>query len=323
MPTETSTAKNIHRVPSLTMKFTIAAGILAQVLPAISEKSPSKLLEQDVSNERDFPASRALMSILSRGRETIAYQSPQLLDGLLKNVPFAQNMKACDPSSNDPDIGILSCDAGYECVSDEDSASGGRCTSISRDLQEDPFFCYICGDGSVMSDDSADIAVDLPGYEGLTCGVMAVVAYSDPTIFNITLDATICSGAGMLAQQAGCCMPSYDCDPCSEGELLPGALYDAGGVSLACGFLVRYANETACELYGPDIAPTCCGPSTTTGSVVPTPAPVASPSVTDTPSATDTPVAPTSNSAGRWSTRALVSMMSLTTVVTVGSLLLN
>jgi hypothetical protein len=304
------------------MKFTIAAGILTQVLPAISEKSPSKLLEQGVSNERDFPASRVLKSILSRGRETIAYQSPQLLDGLLKNVPFAQNMKACDPSSNDPDIGILSCDAGYECVSDQDATLGGLCTSISRDLQ-DSYICGICGEGSVISLDN--FAIPIPDVEDVTCGVLAFLAYSD---LNMDFNATTCYAIGIGAQMAGCCVPSSGCNPCGEGELLADTLYEYGGYPISCGFILSNANDTACELYGPDIASTCCG-SSTAGSVVPTAAPVASPSVpetpsvTDTPSATDTPVPPTSDSEGRWSTSALVSMMSLTTVVTVGSLLLN
>jgi hypothetical protein len=107
---------------------------ITQVLPAISE-NPSNLLEQDGgSNDHDHDFAflnkkRALKYIFHRGDaprrgEMHEYQSRQLLDRLLKNVPFA-NMKACDPSANDPEIGILSCDAGYECVSDQDSTLGG------------------------------------------------------------------------------------------------------------------------------------------------------------------------------------------------------
>jgi hypothetical protein len=311
------------------MKFTIAAGILTQVLPAISEKSPSKLLEQDLSNEHGFTASRARKSFLPRGRETIAYKNPELLDGLLKNVPFAQTMKACDPSSNDPDIGILSCDAGYECVFDQDTASGGLCTSISRDLQEEPYRCNICGDGSVVSVYNFDISV--PDFEGANCGVLALIAYSDvmAAAANVTLDATSCLGIGMTAQAAGCCSASYGCNPCGEGELLTDAMADYGGYLITCGFIAGNFNDTACSLYGPYIAPTCCSSSPTAGPVVPTPAPVASPSVPDTPASPDTPSVPDttdapgpSGSEGRWSPRAIVTMMGLT-VVTAGSLLLN
>jgi hypothetical protein len=303
------------------MKFTIAAGILTQVLPAISEKSPSRLLANRVTNDHHddhLALSRALKSILPRGgSETIGYQSSQPLDGVLKNVPFTNMIKACDPSSNDPDIGILSCNPGYECVFDQASTLGGFCTSISRDLQE-PDPCYLCGDGSVMGSGNFGLPVVIPnsGYEGLTCGAFAYTAYA-----NVTLDSTLCGPAGGFAQYAGCCVPSYDCDLCGgEGELLEDAIYDSGTIALKCGHVAESLNDAECAAYSSDIAISCCG-STTPGSVVPTPAPV----VDAAPSAApDTPVPPTSASEGRWSsTSALVSMMSLTVVTAASSLLLN
>jgi hypothetical protein len=228
--------------------------------------------------------------------------------------------KACDLSSNDPDIGILSCDAGYECVFDQDSTLGGLCTSISRDLQES-YPCGLCGYGSFMGEKNFAIVVDVPENEGLTCGMLAFAAY-----VNFTLDATTCGPVGRFAKEGGCCV-SYDCSLCGEGEeLRPGVMFENEDISISCGGLQPILNDTACALYGPYIAPTCCGSSTTAGSVAPSAAPVASPSnapsVPDTPSATDAPAPPTSASEGRWSTSSLISMVSFA-VVASGSLLLN
>jgi hypothetical protein len=220
-------------------------------------------------------------------------------------------MKACDPSSNDPDIGILSCDAGYECVFDQASTLGGLCTSISRDLQE-PEMCYLCGNGSVMGPEKFDIAVAVPDYQGLNCGIFAYIAY-----VALAFNATSCADSGLLVQGAGCCVPSYDCNLCGDGELLADVIFQDNNITAKCSWVVQTLNETVCALYTPYIAPTCCDSSTTAASVVPTPAPISS------PSAPDTPAPPTSASeGGEWSTIALVSMMSLT-VVTAGSLLLN
>jgi hypothetical protein len=330
------------------MKFTIAAGILTQMLPAaISEKSPSKLLEQDVSktNKNDFAASQTLKSFLARkGRETIGHQRPQLLGGLLKNDYFAPTMKACDPASNDPDIGILSCDAGYECVFDQPSTLGGLCTSmISRDLQEEEK-CRLCGDGMVVGLGKIVIALEDPDYEGGICLDYEFQAYTNGLqsydVYYMGFNATACVSASIVVQQAGCCVPSYDCNLCGEGELMPDVIFSSTLITAKCGWLAEKYNDDICTYNAPYIAPTCCNFTTVASSVVPTPAPVASPSVPDTPSppstssasaspsvpGTDTPSPPpttSSASEGRWSTSALVSMMSLTVVTAAGSLLLN
>jgi hypothetical protein len=312
------------------MKFTIAAGILTQMLPAaISEKSPSKLLEQDVSktNKNDFAASQTLKSFLARkGRETIGHQRPQLLGGLLKNDYFAPTMKACDPASNDPDIGILSCDAGYECVFDQPSTLGGLCTSmISRDLQEEEK-CRLCGDGMVVGLGKIVIALEDPDYEGGICLDYEFQAYTNGLqsydVYYMGFNATACVSASIVVQQAGCCVPSYDCDICGgEGELMADVISSSGQMTAKCGWLAEFWNDDVCTFKAPYYAPTCCN-FTAVASVAPTSAPVASPSVpgTDTPSP---PPTTSSASEGRWSTSALVSMMSLTVVTAAGSLLLN
>jgi hypothetical protein len=303
------------------MKFTIATGILTQALPAaISEKSPSsKLLEQDVSNENDFASSRTPESILPRGRDTTGDQMPQFLDGLLKNIPFARRrnvlMKACDPSSNDPDIGILSCDAGYECVFDQDSTLGGHCTLISRDLQEHEI-CYLCGDGMVMDLGKTDIALQDPHYYvGLTCTDLFYQAYSG--CYNtFTGNATSCVIAGIVVQQAGCCVPPYNCNLCGEWELMADAIPEFLEIPAKCGFLVEFFNDTLCPTFANDhyITTACCDFTTAASSFVP-----------------DTPSPPSTSSSacaeGRcWSSSTstlLVSsmMMSLTIVTAAGSLL--
>ncbi len=107
------------------MKFFIAAGILAQSLPAISEQSSSsELLTHDVDFGRVL-ANAANPAVKRTGQKKARNFQTRKAGRLLSNSPLASAGKICDPSSNDPDVGILSCDAGYQCVIDQASSMGG------------------------------------------------------------------------------------------------------------------------------------------------------------------------------------------------------
>ena len=49
-----------------------------------------------------------------------------------KNLADAQTMKECIPTSEDPDVGILSCGEGQFCQESVESKLGGVCSAISR-----------------------------------------------------------------------------------------------------------------------------------------------------------------------------------------------
>ena len=109
------------------MKLVVAAGILAQTLPSDSQKAADFAAEDD---GQTFHLSSILSSIprdaggpLSKRPGKRLRQSPQktqaalfqkaaqAFGGPLRNEPIAQDegTKGCDPQSNDPDLGILSC----------------------------------------------------------------------------------------------------------------------------------------------------------------------------------------------------------------------
>ena len=107
------------------MKFAVAAAILAQTLPIASERvSSSTLGTQDL--HVDFSLQQDLDSVTLQRDDSSNPHPPQYI-GLLKNTPLAQTKK-CDPSSDDLDIGILSCGIGYYCKSDVSSILGGSCS---------------------------------------------------------------------------------------------------------------------------------------------------------------------------------------------------
>jgi hypothetical protein len=131
------------------MKLAVAAGILAQTLPVISEKAVDLL--NGVGQEKKFDLASILASLpreqvpvdgLYRygkqrrdrgGRRTQASLQKQLQGkktGPLMSKPlFPENEKPCNPSSKDADVGILSCGKGKYCEEDETVFLGGKCTS--------------------------------------------------------------------------------------------------------------------------------------------------------------------------------------------------
>lgn len=179
---------------------------------------------------------------------------------LLKNGLFAAE-KSCDPSSSDPDIGILSCGIGYECLVDEASSKtlGGTCTLTSRELQESSNACDICGDGLTVGKEFYGVALDIPypEFQGITCGDLKVASY-----INQTIEPSTCSTVGDAAQAGGCCTPT--CDLCGPGSYVSPSIFDLavdipldGFEDQTCGglFLNAYVSGTIdvdlCPAVGP------------------------------------------------------------------------
>jgi hypothetical protein len=122
---------NNFRVRNI-MKFAIAAGILAQTLPVVSEKAESsKILRQDANHEV-YSGQVVYVGDVNQTQPNLENRNkihpPSRTGGLLKNTPLAE-IKMCDPLSDDPDIGILSCDIGCHCDADENMPLGGKCAS--------------------------------------------------------------------------------------------------------------------------------------------------------------------------------------------------
>ena len=222
-----------HRLQN--MKFTIATGIIAtQTLPVISEEShPSKknnpvdFVEDDdlsaplpnniiINEKRHHPQrtgtkSRTL-SILWHGRRPLS--GNKFLMNNRASLPKDGNT-FCDPSSEDADIGILSCGLGHECMVDEASTLGGVCASLSsRQLQQNET-CTLCPYGFTMSHAYYDVIIDSEdtesGYGGKTCE-----STIDPAYNSLQLDASSCAAVASAVQAAGCCGPK--CQLCDLGS---------------------------------------------------------------------------------------------------------
>jgi hypothetical protein len=193
------------------MKFTIAAGILTQTLSALSETvSSSKLLLQQ--GHQDANSARILSRAINQPkRQQRPRQGRRRNRRNLVSTPLG-SVKDCDPLSNDPDVGILSCDVGYECVISQASTLGGVCTSTSRELQDSP--CLVCGEGYGSSRDNFEnvLTMTIDGFDGTTCGDLNTAAYSE----NSTLVASdsACPSFIEAANASGCC-DSF-CYVCAE-----------------------------------------------------------------------------------------------------------
>lgn len=117
------------------MKFSIAAGILAQTLPAISEEQVSNLLSTTFSRHGDptsflDPSQQEERHVQSSSKRSGRFMQALARRGVLKNAPsVSTEVKECDPTSNDADVGILSCGRGSDCLADEASLLGGKCVS--------------------------------------------------------------------------------------------------------------------------------------------------------------------------------------------------
>jgi hypothetical protein len=301
------------------MKFTIAAGILiAQSLPAVSDDSAAVAADVVIrlaegSNQHDLNVPQDMLSL--------AMHSPKLQQ-LLKNkrAPSASRTeKNCDPSSDDLDVGVLSCDVGYDCVPDESSILGGFCVSSFRDLQAVEY-CDLCGYASTVGYSKISVAT---GYQDFTCGDLAFASYGD----NVTLTTEQCTGTAQLAKSAGCCV-SYDCNVCGDLTFNGNLTFSVSEYS--CGANVPLLNETVCAYYTEYLSGFCCeggdamtptmAPGSSAGSDIPTTVVPETPTA-EVPGATEAP-AP-SGSATMWSESTFLSAVGLAVAATAGGLLLN
>jgi hypothetical protein len=120
------------------MRLTIAATLLAHVLPAASSSSQSKNVAP-LHNNEDVKMRR----LQARKQRRLDKAAPAIQRSVLLEDPTIQNMRIlknskekveCDPHLESPnpeelllDVGILSCGAGMYCEESEKSPLGGFC----------------------------------------------------------------------------------------------------------------------------------------------------------------------------------------------------
>jgi hypothetical protein len=283
------------------MKFTIAAYILAKAKTSLlpggvgSEQPPQHQHQHQhegilSSNEKRISSTTALQHQdstttinHSMGKERLAQQQrlqpQQSQTGIFNIIGTNSNrrvIKECDPSSSDPDIGILSCGMGYDCLIHPQVSTtlGGLCTSSSsssapRALQSQDKTCDLCGFQERISTENFDAVVDsdIPAYNGTTCGDLFTAVY-----VNATIDIYSCPTVAPLAQAAGCCSPVCDlCGTAAGRQIFNDDAADAvvtttvaGLERTTCGELaeasylyVTIANET-CPAIAEAAAAVCC-----------------------------------------------------------------
>jgi hypothetical protein len=300
------------------MTFSVDAGVLNQLLPTLSGNGASKPLAQE--NHNGPIVAPYLAGVMEKPHKQRANRNAFQALGTgraLKSAPFANTITNCDPFSDDPDIGILSCDAGFECIGDPASTLGGVCTSTSRELQA--AFCDLCGPVAFVPDEN--YLIPIPSYEGVTCGTLDIAAY-EVVNGTYTIDVPYCPTYAQIAQDSGCCVSIYgnECSLCGDATFYADLVLDLAGMSVACSVIQSNLNSTACAEFSDFYAGYCCGPP-----VVPTPAPQGSktkasvptpPTVVPTLAPQETP-APASVSAPVWSTSAfsLILLLAATTAV--------
>ena len=250
------------------MKSTIAAGILvAQSLPVVSDDNAAVAAEillaprAGSTNHHDLDIPKEIASNV--------LQLPKLQRSKIQDTRItSMTQTSCNPFSDAPDVGVLSCGPGYECVPQESSTLGGICVSSSRELQAGEN-CYLCDYGQLVGYSKYNVP---SGYQDFTCGDLAIAAYGD-----VAISSEQCDGAPPFVQSAGCCV-SYDCNPCGNKTFIASALLSKNDYT--CGDLTPLLNATFCASNTEYLSGICCEDG---GAVTPTTAPASSPVATDTP----------------------------------------
>jgi hypothetical protein len=162
-------ARVLQTLQTIVMRFTIAAALLTQAIPATSSSSPlnndvgGALLKNNKTRRLTQAAIKERLGKVPAIKRSLRHENSSIQNSnLCVNKPQmggASRLKnskrvECDPSSQDElDIGILSCgSAGHQhsCKESEESSLGGFCIveaegalSVSRALQIDPtsFLC--------------------------------------------------------------------------------------------------------------------------------------------------------------------------------------
>jgi len=258
------------------------------------------------SEKRIEPLKEAIAGLLKNNPGSTTknqeVRTPHDAEGLFQNnhgvtVPVSTD-KECDPESEDPDVGFLSCGSDYECAVDEASALGGYCKSTTRQLQEefvcpagDYVYCDLCGRGMWVD---PEVTGDIVWYESadgqttFTCNDLFLMAALPPAV----LTEEDCLGTiRVVAQMYGCCVPN-DCPQTCES----GSFDICGVVPLETSYVLCLAAEhsvaVAVTLEGADcesanslLAPYCCEGSFTSPPTLPSPTfmPVVPPTTTIMP----------------------------------------
>jgi hypothetical protein len=227
------------------MKFSIAAGILVQTLPVISDQPAPKRMSHEINDSDGVAQVLGKMMSQARARSGKTSLSPSA-KGSLKNA-LLTNAKPCNPASIDPDVGILSCDHGYGCAPAKNSLLGGMCVpqlpseakalAIGR-LKNDPNAARMAmKDPPRECDPDADIGV-------LGCSKTQECVVNPASSLG-GLCTTTSRQLVQYSTDAGICIPghpffqAYDCD-CSGFDTTTGT-----GV-VPC---VAFANQCLGEAY--------------------------------------------------------------------------
>ena len=124
------------------MKFSLAVAILAHTLPVSSKEADFHPIEWTPINSRQqrhqsiYKANRNIAPF--RGYRKQPKSAVRSDDPVLRNSVFRK--KECNPTSTDPDIGVLSCGQGRYCQESVQHGLGGVCAGketaeVHRDLQ--------------------------------------------------------------------------------------------------------------------------------------------------------------------------------------------
>lgn len=248
--------------------------------------------------------------------------------------------KVCDPSSMDPDVGVLSCDGGYECVPDNDQETspfggGGHCLPSWTPFSSTPVLrrgrrtrrnlqagavCRLCHYGTLVGGSKHGTLLTAAGFEDRTCGDLYHQSYTYDDF-----DSETCLAASAVVQEAGCCMTYGDCNICGSGSsrsttstsnnvpFLNDAVIVHATPPTTCGDVQRAMNQSVCEMYSKYLYPDCCDyyiPAT--GSLA-------------AGASANNKTKGLSSASNDWSSRSnlLVSIISLSSVTALGALVLN
>jgi len=253
-----------------------------------------------------LPPPLQLLAIVGRSKQKQQRRNHHPLQhpsmGMKKSFDLPQLM-SCDPLSDDPDIGILSCERGYICTMDESSELGGTCTAMSflpitmtmmtsRNLHE---YCDLCGYGKYVPYLNSYVPLT-SGYYVSTCGELQFAAYGN-NMTNATIDDYSCPKYATLAKKDECCEYFQGCNLCGYDAPFYGeALIESPGVTVTCESVRSNLSPEECIQFGINYVPYCCGPDPTTET--PTPYPTYSPqgSKTKPPAPTPPTMSPTTSS---------------------------
>jgi len=232
------------------MKLAIAAGILGQqTILTLSENStpPNQSLGTAQLASFDRLIANNIPGILhpkSRRRQRAGGHTRR--GRPLSNTPSTASIRSCDPLSEDPDVGILSCDPGYECIIDPTNPMGGLCSSSlspSRKLQGNT--CLPCQGYTSFRVDVLNLPIVVEGFTNLTiCGDILFAVYYEYT----DLSEEGCTAMMDAAATGGCCVPY--CFLCGYGSRFRNDENDDTPVNISIeGFEASTCGEVFTAVY--------------------------------------------------------------------------